>query len=269
MIGDELDGGVCYELGDESFLLKQAPQRQTTQGEDGGEGCYKHMISVGSVSSPMSIADLRKKGGASTAQAADPATTGDYTTAKNSQRPLSEYVRFETKEGMAFFSIQAVWTSGLARTTSGTASASATSTRARGKYCHQRRVKTFAAISSDIRRESKRGSKQTSLSSWLASATRRWKKSSESTSADSRGRFVPCLPAENKSTKKSWRTSGTGNTGHPDCRAAPRQKRQSQEGQGQEEAEGQEGGEEGKEAKEDSQEGQARHGGCGGPQQDQ
>ena len=69
---------------------------------DGGEGCYKHMISVGSVSSPMSIADLRKKGGASTAQAADPATTGDYTTAKNSQRPLSEYVRFETKEGMAF-----------------------------------------------------------------------------------------------------------------------------------------------------------------------
>ncbi|OLP82638.1 hypothetical protein AK812_SmicGene36692 [Symbiodinium microadriaticum] len=56
------------------------------------------MISVGSVSSPMSIADLRKKGGASTAQAADPATTGDYTTAKNSQRPLSEYVRFETKD---------------------------------------------------------------------------------------------------------------------------------------------------------------------------
>ena len=69
---------------------------------DGGEGCYKHMISVGSVSSPMSTADLRKKGEASTAQAADPATTGDCTTAKNSQRPLSEYVRFETKEGMAF-----------------------------------------------------------------------------------------------------------------------------------------------------------------------
>ena len=49
---------------------------------DGGEGCYKHMISAGSVSSPMSIADLRKRGEASTAQAAEPAATGDYTTAK-------------------------------------------------------------------------------------------------------------------------------------------------------------------------------------------
>ena len=40
-------------------------------------------------------------GEASTAQAAEPVATGDYTTDKNSKRPLSEYVPFETKEGMA------------------------------------------------------------------------------------------------------------------------------------------------------------------------
>ena len=67
---------------------------------DGGD-CYKHMISAGSVRSPMSIADLRKRGEAMSARAAVPETAGEYTTAKNSRRPLSEYVRFETKEGMA------------------------------------------------------------------------------------------------------------------------------------------------------------------------
>ncbi|CAE7847872.1 rnc, partial [Symbiodinium sp. KB8] len=58
-------------------------------------------ISAGSVSSPLSVAELRKMGEASTAQAAEPVATGDYTTDKNSKRPLSEYVPFETKEGMA------------------------------------------------------------------------------------------------------------------------------------------------------------------------
>ena len=90
--------------------------------------------------------------------------------------------------------------------------------------------------------------------------------SSESTSGDSRGRFATCLPAESKFTKKSWRTSGTGNPGHPDCRAAPRQEEQGREGQDQEGAHKQEGEEEGgekegKEAKEASKGEQAPH--CG------
>ena len=61
------------------------------------------MISAGKVSSPLSVAELRKKGEAAAAQASEPATAGDYTTDKfkSSKRPLSEYVRFETKEGMA------------------------------------------------------------------------------------------------------------------------------------------------------------------------
>ena len=67
---------------------------------DGGDGCYKHMISAGRVSSPLSVAELRKRGEASTAQATEPVAAGDYTTGKTSKRPLSEYVRFETKEGM-------------------------------------------------------------------------------------------------------------------------------------------------------------------------
>ena len=68
---------------------------------DGGEGCYKHMISAGKVSSPLSVAELRKRGEASTAQTAEPVAEGDYTTDKTSKRPLAEYVRLEPKEGMA------------------------------------------------------------------------------------------------------------------------------------------------------------------------
>ena len=94
---------------------------------DGGDSCCKHMISAGSVSSPMSIADLRKRGEAMTARGAVLETAGEYTTAKNSRQPLSEYVRFETKEGMALlYHPQALWTSGSARTTSGIASANTT-----------------------------------------------------------------------------------------------------------------------------------------------
>ena len=131
------------------------------------------------------------------------------------------------RRGWHFFSTQALWTSGLGRTTSGTASSSSTSTPARGGYCRQRRARTTAAISNDIRRESKRGIKPTSWSSWLANATRRWKKSSESTSADSRGRFAPCLPVESNAIKKSWRTSGTGEhrtPGLPRCAATKKDK---------------------------------------------
>ena len=68
---------------------------------DGGDGCYKHMISSGRVSSPLSVAELRKRGEAATAQTSEPVAAGGYSTDKSSMRPLSEYVRFETKEGMA------------------------------------------------------------------------------------------------------------------------------------------------------------------------
>ena len=69
---------------------------------DVGETCYKHMISMGTVSSPLSVAALRKKGDATLARASDRAAVGQNNkTSRDASRPLSEYVRFETKEGMA------------------------------------------------------------------------------------------------------------------------------------------------------------------------
>ena len=69
---------------------------------DVGETCYKHMISMGTVSSPLSIAALRKKGDATPARASDCEAVGEKSkTSRDASRPLSEYVRFETEEGMA------------------------------------------------------------------------------------------------------------------------------------------------------------------------
>ena len=62
------------------------------------------MISAGSVSSPMSIADLRKRGGSVNGSSRRTCCNGGLHHRQElteSQRPLSEYVRFETKEGMA------------------------------------------------------------------------------------------------------------------------------------------------------------------------
>ena len=67
-----------------------------------GERCYKHMISTGAVSSPLSVATLRKKGDAAPARALDrEADEGKNRTSRPTPRPLSEYVRFETREGNA------------------------------------------------------------------------------------------------------------------------------------------------------------------------
>ena len=57
---------------------------------------------MGTVSSPLSIAALRKKGDAAPARASDcEAVGGKSRTGRDASRPLSEYVRFETKEGLA------------------------------------------------------------------------------------------------------------------------------------------------------------------------
>ena len=57
---------------------------------------------MGTVSSPVSIAALRKKGDATPARASDCEAVGEKSkTSRDASRPHSEYVRFETKEGMA------------------------------------------------------------------------------------------------------------------------------------------------------------------------
>ncbi|CAE7938266.1 ANK2, partial [Symbiodinium sp. KB8] len=65
-----------------------------------GEKCYKHMISTGSVSSPLSVAALRKKGDAAPARTPDrEADEEGNNMIRAAPRPLSEKVRFETREG--------------------------------------------------------------------------------------------------------------------------------------------------------------------------
>ena len=69
---------------------------------DAGETCYKHKLSMGTLSSPLSIAALRKKGDVTPARASDCGNVeGESKASRDASRPLSEYVRFETKEGMA------------------------------------------------------------------------------------------------------------------------------------------------------------------------
>ena len=64
-----------------------------------GEKCYKHMISTGTVSSPLSVSALRKKGDAAPARAPDSEADEGGNIARAAPRPFSEQVRFETREG--------------------------------------------------------------------------------------------------------------------------------------------------------------------------
>ena len=65
-----------------------------------GEKCYKHMISTGTVSSPLSVAALRKRGDATPARTPDREDDeGGNNTIRAAPRSLSEQVRFETREG--------------------------------------------------------------------------------------------------------------------------------------------------------------------------
>ena len=64
---------------------------------DGGETCYKHMISVGTASSPASLNDLRSKGDATAAHAtvSEPEGNQGKPKGKGKCRPLADYVRFD------------------------------------------------------------------------------------------------------------------------------------------------------------------------------
>ena len=67
---------------------------------DGGKTCYKAMIAAGTASSPASVKSMRKEGEA-TATRATSEQLGETGQTAHKSRPLANYVRFETKEGVA------------------------------------------------------------------------------------------------------------------------------------------------------------------------
>ena len=64
---------------------------------DGGKSCYKYMLAAGTASSSASIKDMRKEGESAAARVSAP--LGETAPTASKSRPLSQLVRFETKEG--------------------------------------------------------------------------------------------------------------------------------------------------------------------------
>ena len=70
--------------------------------QDGGRSCYKYTLAAGAASSPASIKDMRKEGQSTAARAVSEPLGGSAQTMASGNRPLADYVRFETKEGTVF-----------------------------------------------------------------------------------------------------------------------------------------------------------------------